>query len=49
MTYLLDVNALLAIAHAAHAHHGRMEAWVRSLSRRLATLDEAIPDATCIP
>ena len=34
MTYLLDVNALLALAHAAHVHHGRMEVWVRSLSRR---------------
>ena len=34
MTYLLDVNALLALAHAAHVHHGRMEVWVRSLARR---------------
>ena len=39
MTYLLDVNSLLALAHAAHVHHERMEAWVRSLPRsdRLAT------------
>jgi len=34
VTYLLDVNALLALAHAAHVHHGRMEAWVHSLSQR---------------
>jgi predicted nucleic acid-binding protein len=34
VTYLLDVNALLALAHAAHVHHGRMEVWVCSLSRR---------------
>jgi len=34
VTYLLDVNALLALAHAAHVHHGRMEVWVRSLARR---------------
>jgi toxin-antitoxin system PIN domain toxin len=34
VTYLLDVNALLALAHAAHVHHGRMEVWVRSRPRR---------------
>jgi toxin-antitoxin system PIN domain toxin len=34
VTYLLDVNSLLALAHALHIHHERMEAWVRSLSRR---------------
>jgi predicted nucleic acid-binding protein len=32
MTYLLDVNALLALAHAAHAHHARVSAWVTNLS-----------------
>jgi len=28
MTYLLDVNALLALCDAAHVHHHRAEAWV---------------------
>lgn len=39
MTYLLDVNALLALAHAAHTRHGTMEGWVTQLRRtdRLAT------------
>ncbi len=39
MIYLLDVNALLALAHAAHALHGRVEAWVPSLrpADKLAT------------
>lgn len=39
MTYLLDVSALLALAHAAHTMHERMEAWVKTLRRsdRLAT------------
>lgn len=31
MTYLLDVNALIALAHASHAHHERALAWFRSL------------------
>jgi toxin-antitoxin system PIN domain toxin len=37
--YLLDVNALLALAHAAHVHHARTERWVAGLKRsdRLAT------------
>jgi hypothetical protein len=39
VTYLLDVNALLALAHASHELHGRTESWVRRLGRddRLAT------------
>ena len=39
MTYLLDVNVLLALAHASHALHDRAEAWVRTLrpGDRLAT------------
>jgi predicted nucleic acid-binding protein len=32
VTYLLDVNALLALAHAAHAHHERVGRWVAALS-----------------
>lgn len=32
MTYLLDVNALLALGHAAHVHHGRVARWVGTLS-----------------
>jgi predicted nucleic acid-binding protein len=39
VTYLLDVNALLALAHASHELHGRAESWVRRLGHddRLAT------------
>jgi predicted nucleic acid-binding protein len=39
VTYLLDVNALIALGHSSHALHPRMEAWVRTLRRadRLAT------------
>jgi predicted nucleic acid-binding protein len=39
MTYLLDVNALLALAHDAHTLHSRVEGWVGRLPRtdRLAT------------
>lgn len=39
MIYLLDVNALLALVHAAHVHHERTEHWVTGLRRadRLAT------------
>jgi toxin-antitoxin system PIN domain toxin len=29
--YLLDVNALLALGHAAHVHHSRVGAWLVSL------------------
>lgn len=31
MTYLLDVNALLALGHAAHVHHERVAKWVATL------------------
>jgi predicted nucleic acid-binding protein len=31
VTYLLDVNALLALAHTAHVHHVRVARWVASL------------------
>jgi predicted nucleic acid-binding protein len=34
VTYLLDVNALLALAYGAHVHHRRLEAWVLSLPPR---------------
>ena len=39
MTYLLDVNALIALAHASHTLHARAEGWVKGLRRkdRLAT------------
>lgn len=39
MIYLLDVNALLALAHAAHVHHRRAARWVTTLRKtdRLAT------------
>lgn len=31
MTYLLDVNVLLALGHAAHVHHERVARWVATL------------------
>jgi predicted nucleic acid-binding protein len=31
VTYLLDVNALLALGHAAHVHHGRVASWIATL------------------
>jgi uncharacterized protein len=38
MTYLLDVNALVALGFANHEFHGRVASWVRSLSNpKLAT------------
>ena len=36
MTYLLDVNALLALAHAGHVHHERVAKWVASLGKKHA-------------
>ncbi len=33
MTYLLDVNALLALGFANHEHHGRASAWVADLGQ----------------
>jgi predicted nucleic acid-binding protein len=32
VTSLLDVNALLALGHAAHLHHGRVARWVATLA-----------------
>jgi toxin-antitoxin system PIN domain toxin len=29
--YLLDINALIALAHRAHVHHGRVAAWYQSV------------------
>ena len=34
MTYLLDVNALLALGHAGHVHHARVARWVAGLKRK---------------
>jgi predicted nucleic acid-binding protein len=34
VTYLLDVNALLALAHTAHIHHGRVAKWVAALGKK---------------
>lgn len=31
MKYLLDVNTLIALAHAAHVHHDRAALWYRSI------------------
>jgi toxin-antitoxin system PIN domain toxin len=33
VTYLLDVNALLALGHAGHVHHDRVARWVAALTR----------------
>lgn len=33
MTYLLDVNVLIALGHAGHVHHERVARWVASLGR----------------
>jgi len=33
VTYLLDVNVLLALGHAAHADHGRVAAWIATLTK----------------
>lgn len=32
MNLLLDINALIALGHTAHAHHARAIAWYRTLS-----------------
>ncbi len=34
MSYLLDVNALIALGFMEHSLHSRVAGWVRSLSRR---------------
>jgi toxin-antitoxin system PIN domain toxin len=31
MKILLDINALIALAHASHAHHARAAAWYRAV------------------
>lgn len=42
MTYLLDVNALVALGFLQHEFHGRVSGWVRTLAAR------GIPElATC--
>jgi toxin-antitoxin system PIN domain toxin len=35
--HLLDVNALLALGHAVHPDHAKVESWVKSQASRLAT------------
>ena len=44
MTYLLDVNALLALGHAAHVHHERVARWVASLGKKHVLATCAITD-----
>jgi hypothetical protein len=34
MTYLLDVNALVALGFLQHEFHGRVASWVRKLALR---------------
>jgi len=42
MTYLLDVNALVALGFLQHEFHGRVASWVRTLTAR------GVPElATC--
>jgi predicted nucleic acid-binding protein len=42
MTYLLDVNALVALGFLQHEFHGRVAAWVRTLAAK------GVPElATC--
>ena len=44
MTYLLDVNALLALAHAAHTMNARVEEWVTRLRRNDVIATSAITE-----
>ncbi len=44
MTYLLDVNALLALGFVYHVHHRRVEAWVR---RARENSDDRVVLASC--
>jgi len=37
MTYLLDVNALVAMLWAPHLHHGRIRSWAQSRPGEFAT------------
>lgn len=32
MRYLLDINALIALAHTGHVFHGKASAWYRSVA-----------------
>ena len=41
MTYLLDVNALIALGFAQHKFHDRMASWVQTLQ------SESLSLATC--
>ena len=38
MTYLLDINALIALGHTSHIHHIRMLHWYQSISAKEAVL-----------
>lgn len=38
MKYLLDVNALIALAHAGHVHHPRAVSWFGGLDSASATI-----------
>jgi predicted nucleic acid-binding protein len=42
VTYLLDVNALLALGYQAHTHHPRVEAWLAARKK-----DIGLALATC--
>lgn len=43
MTYLLDINVLLALAFPAHEFHERVEAWVASMQ------EEGVPTLATTP
>lgn len=56
MTYLLDVNVLLAFRYAKHVHHERVSRWLEARRQlasaygaAFATLDTGIPGALLIP
>ena len=38
MKYLLDINLLIALSHAAHAHHGRAKDWYVSAKQTQVSL-----------
>jgi predicted nucleic acid-binding protein len=43
MTYLLDVNVLLAMSYVKHVHHDRAEQWVNTVQGD----DDSVNLATC--
>lgn len=44
MKYLLDINALIALAHVSHIHHTRMTDWYRSLHSEVSLFTTPITE-----